>query len=66
MAKSLFASLPQPMPKEGVLFLKKGDGFLTEDCTSYKLGNAQGEFFEIHKSLITQGHHHLNIGLGMV
>ncbi|KAI9127248.1 hypothetical protein K1719_001807 [Acacia pycnantha] len=60
LAKSLFAILPQPIPKEGVLFLK-GDGFLTEDGNIYKLGNAQGEFYEFHKSVITQGNHHLNI-----
>ena len=65
LAKSLFASLPQQMSKEGVLFPKQDDDFLTDHSRSYKLGNAKGEFHEFHKAFNTQSHHHLSIGLHM-
>ncbi|RDX95441.1 HBS1-like protein, partial [Mucuna pruriens] len=61
LARSLFQSLPQQIPKEVVLFSKPGDGFLTDGSNFYKLENVQGEFHEIHKAFSTQSHPHLNI-----
>ncbi|ESW31507.1 hypothetical protein PHAVU_002G243900 [Phaseolus vulgaris] len=61
LARSLFHSLPQQIPKEVVLFPKPGDGFLTDASISYKLENVRGEFHEIHKDFSTQIHPHLNI-----
>lgn len=63
LARSLFHSLPQQIPKEVVLFPKPGDGFLTDASISYKLENVRGEFHEIHKDFSTQIHPHLNIGV---
>ncbi|KAK7359161.1 hypothetical protein VNO77_01109 [Canavalia gladiata] len=61
LARSLFPSLPQQIPKEVVLFPKRGDGFQTDGSNFYKLENVQGEFHEIHKAFSTQSHPHLNI-----
>ncbi|KAK7369182.1 hypothetical protein VNO80_11217 [Phaseolus coccineus] len=61
LARSLFHSLPQQIPKEAVLFPKPGDGFLTDASIFYKLENVRGEFHEIHKDFSTQIHPHLNI-----
>ncbi|KAL2343231.1 hypothetical protein Fmac_004516 [Flemingia macrophylla] len=60
LARSLFQSLPQQIPKE-VVFSKLGDGFLTDGSNFYKLENVRGEFHEIHKAFSTQSHPHLNI-----
>nr|KYP38085.1 HBS1-like protein [Cajanus cajan] len=61
LARSLFQSLPQQIPKEVVLFPKLGDGFLADGSNFYKLENVRGEFHEIHKAFSTQSHPHLNI-----
>ncbi|TKY60095.1 HBS protein [Spatholobus suberectus] len=61
LARSLFQSLPQQIPKEAVLFPKPGDGFLTDGSNFSKIENVQGEFHEIHKAFSTQIHPHLNI-----
>ncbi|XP_052727923.1 uncharacterized protein LOC108345637 isoform X2 [Vigna angularis] len=61
LARSLFQSLPQQIPKEVILFPKLGDGFLTDGSIFYKLENVRGEFHEIHKDFSTQSHPHLNI-----
>lgn len=63
LARSLFQSLPQQIPKEVVLFPKPGHDFLTDGSNFYKFENVQGEFHEIHKAFGTQSHPHLNIGL---
>ncbi|KAK7318874.1 hypothetical protein RJT34_03581 [Clitoria ternatea] len=61
LARSIFQSLPQQIPKEVVLFPKQGDGFQTDGSFFYKLENVQGEFHEIHKAFSTQSHTHSNI-----
>lgn len=63
MAKSLFASLPQQIPKKAVPFQKLNDVFVKEEGNnSHKNMNIQGQFHEFHKAYNTHSHHHLNIG----
>ena len=59
LARSLFQSLQQQIPKEIVLFPKPDDGFLTDGNNFYKLDNVRGEFHEIHKDFSTQSHSYL-------
>ncbi|KAK7275328.1 hypothetical protein RIF29_16441 [Crotalaria pallida] len=61
LARSLFASLPQQVPKEVVLFPKQGDGFQSDGSNFCKLRNGQGEFREFHKAFNAQNHPHSNI-----
>ncbi|KAJ7947215.1 Elongation factor 1-alpha [Quillaja saponaria] len=62
MAKSLFASLPQQMPKKCVIIQKQCVDFMTEDGNSFhKLGNIQGPIHEFHEAFSTQSQHHANI-----
>ncbi|OIW19264.1 hypothetical protein TanjilG_20389 [Lupinus angustifolius] len=62
LARSLFASLPQQVPKEVVLFPKQGDDVFQFDGSNYyMLWNAQGEFCEFHKAFNAQSRPHLNI-----
>ncbi|GAU18777.1 hypothetical protein TSUD_80660, partial [Trifolium subterraneum] len=61
LARSLFQSLPQQIPKEGVLFPMRDVGFWTDGSNIYKFENVQGEFHEIHKDFNTQSHPSLNI-----
>lgn len=67
MAKSLFASLPQRIPKKAVSLQKQNDVFVKEEGNnSHKHMNIQGQFHEFHKAFSTHSHHRVNIGLHML
>ncbi|KAL4603250.1 hypothetical protein ACB092_10G111500 [Castanea dentata] len=62
MAKSLFASLPQRIPKKAVSLQKQNDVFVKEEGNnSHKHMNIQGRFHEFHKAFSTHSHHRVNI-----
>lgn len=67
MAKSLFASLPQRIPKKAVSLQKQNDVFVKDEGNnSHKHMNIQGQFHEFHKAFSIHSHHHVNIGLHML
>lgn len=64
MAKSLFASLPNQIPKRAVKLQEQDDKIVEErEENIHKIGNIQGHLHEFHNAFSTCSHFHTNIGL---
>ena len=64
MAKSLFASSPNQIPKREVKFQEQNDKFLEErEDNILKIGNIRGHLHEVHNASSTYSHVRTNIGL---
>lgn len=64
MAKSLFASLPNQIPKRAVNFQEQDDKIVEErEENIHKIGNIRGHLHEFHNAFSTCSHFRTNIGL---
>ncbi|XP_050939593.1 uncharacterized protein LOC103503765 isoform X2 [Cucumis melo] len=62
MAKSLFASLPNQIPKRAVKFQEQDDKIVEKrEENIHKIGNIQGHLHEFHNALSTCSHFRTNI-----
>lgn len=64
MAKSLFASSPNQIPKRAVKFQERNNNFVEErEDNIHKIGNIQGHLHEFNNAFSTCSHFGTNIGL---